>query len=138
MSLESMSNLDMWRWPTGEPCCPYCGEKNPYRIKTRQKFKCRDCLRQFSATSGTRFHSAKLGADKIALLIAVSNSIPSARALKDALGVQYRTAWRRLHQAQAIEARSGETAGLVLEDESAVAESHASDATPPSTPETSA
>ena len=45
------------RWPEtdGRPVCPACGCLDVYDLRTRQRFKCAACQRQFSVTSGTIF-----------------------------------------------------------------------------------
>ena len=48
------------RWTDGVPVCPDCGCYEAYKIATRRKFKCKDCDRQFSVTSGTIFASRKM------------------------------------------------------------------------------
>ena len=49
------------RWPEtdGRPVCPACGCLDVYDLRTRQRFKCAACHRQFSVTSGTIFASRK-------------------------------------------------------------------------------
>jgi transposase-like protein len=65
----------------GEPFCPWCNCEVAYTInrtvknrKTGEKrkrriFKCQDCLKQFSVTSGTEFHGRKLSFQDIMLII---------------------------------------------------------------------
>jgi len=56
----------------GEPFCPHCQSTRLYAITTRPRWwKCaaRGCRKQFSATSGTVFHSRKLSFLKLVTLI---------------------------------------------------------------------
>ena len=48
------------RWEGGEPVCPKCENAACYTYASRQIFKCKACGSQFSATSGTVFHSRKM------------------------------------------------------------------------------
>ena len=72
---EAVDAFVLLRWAEtdGQPYCPYCGCAVVYRVDRnvknrttgeiigkRRKFTCVDCLRQFSPTSGTIFHSRKL------------------------------------------------------------------------------
>ena len=42
------------RWPDGEQSCPKCGSIGKhYFMKTRKRWKCRDCRHQFSIKVGT-------------------------------------------------------------------------------------
>ena len=49
------------RWPEtdGRPVCPACACLDVYDLRTRQRFKCAACHRQFSVTSGTIFASRR-------------------------------------------------------------------------------
>ena len=50
-----------WAETNGRPVCPCCGStKKHYFLDTRKKWKCRDCYKQFTITSGTLFSSHKL------------------------------------------------------------------------------
>jgi transposase-like protein len=49
-----------WHATGGDPVCPRCGCLAVYEYRARAVFKCKACLRQFSVTSGTIFHSRKL------------------------------------------------------------------------------
>ena len=100
--------LEAMRWPDG-PWCPKCGEKDPYTVvrKTPSKnavkslYKCRACLRQFSATVGTIFEDSKIPLSKwfaaIYLMCASKKGI-SAHQLHRQLGVTYKSAWFMCHR----------------------------------------
>src|SRR5215210_3331818 len=53
------------RWPDG-PVCPHCGVLDPkhYYLKTRRKWKCRACKKQFSVKLGTVMEDSPIGLDK--------------------------------------------------------------------------
>lgn len=97
------------RWPEteGEPICPECGCTEHYDLKTRPVWKCKGCGKQFSATSGTTFHSRKLAIRDILAAIAVFiNGAKgySALQLSRDLSIDYKTAFVLLHKVrEAIE-----------------------------------
>ena len=90
------------RWPDGR-FCPHCGSLDHLPIKGRQKtglYHCRDCRKQFSATSGTPLHKTKLPIEtwmEAAFLIASSSKGVSSIVLAKQLGVQQKTAWKIGH-----------------------------------------
>lgn len=49
-----------WADTNGQPVCPRCGSLRYYDLKTRKVWKCKDCHKQFSLTSGTLFAAHKL------------------------------------------------------------------------------
>ena len=77
---DSDSNLEwaflQWRWPesNGEPVCPNCGYTALMQYHTRKLFKCYNCEKQFSNTSGTLLAYHKI-APEVAAFIAASLSI---------------------------------------------------------------
>ena len=93
------------RWPDG-PVCPVCGlvDKNHYYLKTRRKWKCRSCKRQFSVKAGTIFEDSPIGLDKwlaaIWMLGNCKNGV-SSYELHRAIGVTQKTAWFMLHRIRA-------------------------------------
>ncbi len=97
------------RWPDGVQC-PECGSaEEPYRItrKTANKnklqslYKCRSCVKQFSATVGTIFEDSHVPLNKwlAALFLMVSSKKGiSAHQLYRMLDLgSYRTAWFMAH-----------------------------------------
>ncbi len=50
------------RWGKGPVACPCCGGVEHYWLKNRSQWRCKhkECGQQFSLTSGTIFHSAKM------------------------------------------------------------------------------
>lgn len=84
----------------GKPFCVWCGCTELYGIKTRKKWKCQSCLRQFSVTSQTIFASRKLPIRTILYAIAIfTNGAKgmSALHLGRELDVQYKTAFVLAH-----------------------------------------
>lgn len=90
-----------WASTEGEPVCPKCGCVEVYDLTTRQIFKCKGCLSQFSVTSGTIFASRKLPIRDILAAIAIFvNGAKgySALQLSRDLDVQYKTAFVMAHK----------------------------------------
>ncbi len=97
----------------GAPVCHHCGCAVAYRItrnvtnrktgekRKRRLFKCADCLKQFSATSGTLFASRKLEHRDILLAIALythgAKGISALQMSRD-LNVQTKTAFVLMHK----------------------------------------
>jgi transposase-like protein len=91
------------RWPEtkGEAVCPECGSVKSYKISTRRRFKCAECLRQFSVTSGTIFASRKLSfVDLLAAICLFVNGAKGRSAVQFSreLDCQYKTAWVMAHK----------------------------------------
>lgn len=85
----------------GEAFCPACGCTDPYWLPTRRKWKCRDCGKQFSATSGTIFASRKMAfVDLLAAICIFVNCAKgiSALQLSRDLDCQYKTAFVLAHK----------------------------------------
>ena len=86
-----------WSDNNGEPICPSCGSVNShYFIEGRMQYRCKDCFRTFSVTSGTIFHSHKLDFKTIA-----TKGISALQLSRD-LDVQYKTAWVLSHNLLAV------------------------------------
>lgn len=80
----------------GEPHCPYCGFDVCYTFAARRIFKCKDCERQFSVTSGTTFRSRKMSyRDLLAAIVLFVNGVNGSAALRLSrdLGCAYKTAF---------------------------------------------
>jgi len=119
-----LNYLERMRWPNGV-CCIGCGslkvqrlklnirptgKANPrsskratLRAKSRRVYQCleRECLHQFTATSGTVFHKTHLPLNVWFMAIAMiceAKKGMSANQLKRHLGVNYRTAWFLVHR----------------------------------------
>jgi transposase-like protein len=90
-----------WCDTQGEPVCPRCQCAAVYRHGKRRIFTCKACLTQFSATSGTIFHSRKLAVRDILMAIAIfTNSAKghSALQLSRDMNCQYKTAFVLAHK----------------------------------------
>lgn len=90
-----------WAENNGEAFCPHCGCIEVYRFSDRRRWKCAECRRIFTVTSGTLFHSHKLRIQDylsaIAIFIGAVKGI-SALQLGRELNVSYKTAFVLLHK----------------------------------------
>jgi transposase-like protein len=92
------------RWPKGV-CCPRCGRGKAYRTKganqDRPQWKCSDCRRKFSATTGTVFEGSHIPLGKwlyAIYMICSSKKGISARQIHRELRIAYTTAWFMMHR----------------------------------------
>ena len=94
------------RWPDG-PICPHCGVINsadPIIGKTARHglYRCRECVKQFTATIGTIYEGSHIPMHKWLLathLLCASKKGISAHQLYRMLGFgSYRTAWFMAHR----------------------------------------
>jgi transposase-like protein len=60
-----------WSDNDGKPYCAHCGCFDVYSCRSRPIWRCKECGRQFSVTSGTQFHSRKLPHRDYLLAIAI-------------------------------------------------------------------
>jgi len=85
----------------GQPYCPHCGCLEVCGFRCRPIWRCKDCGKQFSVTSGTLFHSRKLAIrDYLAAIAIFVNGAKGHAALhlsRD-LNVQYKTAFVLAHK----------------------------------------
>jgi transposase-like protein len=99
--------LETMRWPEGVRC-PKCGHDRISRFqasgktgKVRQLYQCLACRYQFSVRTGTIFHDSHLPLQKwfaAMALVGESGGTISANQLRQALDVQYKTAWQLAHR----------------------------------------
>lgn len=90
-----------WSENDSNPVCPKCGHKHCWSFKTRKIYKCKNCEKQFSITSGTVFANRKLPIKDYLLAIAIfvnAHKGLSALQLGRDLGVQYKTAFVMAHK----------------------------------------
>jgi transposase-like protein len=90
-----------WSDNNGVPYCPRCGSVEVYAFACRPIWRCKDCGRQFSVTSGTLFHSRKLAIrDYLAAIAIFVNGAKghSALQLSRDLDCQYKTAFVLAHK----------------------------------------
>ena len=106
MRLSDDQAFDMFkeaRWGKGPVACPCCGGVEHYWLKNRSQWRCKhkECGKQFSITSGTIFHSAKMPLRVYLAAIALySNCAKGMSALQMSrdLDVQYKTAFVLCHK----------------------------------------
>jgi transposase-like protein len=115
-----------WADTNGEPVCSHCASLNAYdcrRLKGAPRFRCRECKKDFTITSGTLFASHKLPLRCYLAAIAIfCNEVKgkSALALSRDLNVSYKCAFVLLHKLR--EAMAEELKGRVVGGEGKVAE----------------
>lgn len=93
-----------WNDTNGEPVCPNCGSLSYWDMKATSRFKCKDCKKTYSVTSGTVFSSHKLELRDYLLAIALfTNDVKGIGALRLSreLEVQYKTAFVLAHKIRA-------------------------------------
>jgi transposase-like protein len=98
------------RWPDtdGSPICPRCGSVKVYLLCTERRFRCAECKRHFSATSGTIFSNRKLSYAKLLALLQ-RRDLNALQISKD-LGMQYKAAWVLCQKLREAYARGGAVA----------------------------
>jgi transposase-like protein len=112
------------RWPQG-PYCPKCGSTNVYNANAKRRlplWKCKDCSRQFTVTSGTVMEGTKLPLRQWLFafhIVGASKKGISARQLARMMGVTLKTAWHLSHRIRATMAKNTQffAGGIVETDE---------------------
>ena len=92
------------RW-NGQRGCPHCGSTKTYVCKGIGKYKCGDCRKLFSITTGTYFENTKLPLRKwlIAMYLCLNHKKGvSSLQLANTLGITQKSAWFVLHRIRAI------------------------------------
>ena len=101
---ERLFALIRWEATDGKPVCPYCECTTCYTARRKSgtlRFRCRDCRRDFSLTSGTLFeHRKKPLSTYLAAVVMLVNEKKgmSSLALSRHLRVQQKTAWVLAHK----------------------------------------
>lgn len=116
------------RWPEtdGAPICPTCGGLDAYEARRPSgslRFRCKQCRKDFTITSGTLFASHKMPLRGYLAAIAVAmNEVKgkSALALSRDLGASYKAVWVLLHKIR--EAMADEMKGRTVGGEGEVVE----------------
>lgn len=97
-ALNFMSRL---RWPDGKPKCPHCESTKCTFMKSRQKWQCKSCRKQFSVKVGTVMEDSPIKLDKwlcAIWLIANAKNGVSSYEIHRSLGVTQKTGWFLLHR----------------------------------------
>ena len=118
---EAHARFQAIRWADngGEPFCPRCEFTGIYSYSGRRIWKCKQCLHQFSVTSGTIFSSRKLPIrDYLAAICIFVNAVKGISALQLGrdLDVQYKTAYvmaHKIREAIGSVQNKGELSGVV-------------------------
>jgi transposase-like protein len=109
-----------WAETGGDPVCPYCGGLDAYdcrRPNGAPRYRCQECGKDFSITSGTLFASHKLPLRMYLAAIAVfCNEVKgkSMLAMSRDLGLSYKAAFvlcHKMREAMAISMRGREVGG---------------------------
>jgi transposase-like protein len=89
------------RWPDGM-VCKFCGGKSfDVRAKKTRAYRCKDCHRYMSPTTGTIFHRTRTSLREwfvTLFLVAADKRGLSALFLSEQIGVHYETAWAMLQR----------------------------------------
>lgn len=115
-----------WAETKGEPVCPTCGSLDAYdcrRPNGSPRFRCRECKKDFSITSGTLFASHKLPLRMYLAAIAIfCNEVKgkSMLAFSRDLGLSYKAAFVLAHKLR--EAMAEELKGRRIGDDRPEAE----------------
>src|SRR3954454_5795353 len=111
-----------WHATGGDPVCPACGCLAVYEYRCRPLWKCKECCKQLSVTSGTIFHSRKLPFRDYLMAIALFvNGVKGKSALELGrdLDVSYKTAYilgHKLREAMGADQDKGAAKGHVAVD----------------------
>ncbi|MBL8564979.1 MAG: IS1595 family transposase [Hyphomicrobiaceae bacterium] len=123
---EGLFKRIRWADNNGEPVCPHCASTNAYdcrRPNGAPRYRCKDCNKDFSITSGTLFASHKMPLRSYLAAIALFiNEVKgkSMLALSRDLGLSYKTAFVLCHKMR--EAISEEMKGRQIGDDRPEAE----------------
>lgn len=98
---QAFETFKKLRWKDGKPICPKCGCDTHYYIKTKNRFQCKVCKKQYTVTSGTIFAYHKLTLQDylsaIAIFVNGAKGYTMIQLSKD-LDVQYKTAFVLAHK----------------------------------------
>jgi transposase-like protein len=107
----------------GEPFCPHCGSLTVYALgEVPPRWKCKDCPKKFSVTSGTLFHSRKLPIREYLAVVALfTGGVKGVAALRMArdMNINPKSAFVLLHklrEAMGTTIGTDELAGMVEVD----------------------
>jgi len=101
---ETMFRAIRWHETQGEAVCPHCGGLDAYSARRPSgllRFRCKQCRKDFTLTSGTMFaaHKAPLRA-YLAAIAVFCNEVKgkNALALSRDLGMSHKACWIMLHK----------------------------------------
>lgn len=80
------------RWRDGRPRCPSCGGAEHYVLSGTDKYRCASCLKHFSPTTGTSFHSRKVPYSAIIAAVDLFDAGANADTVARLLGLTPKTA----------------------------------------------
>lgn len=129
--------MERLRWPN-QPVCPHCGSINDHYFLTpqgegrktrtgsvtqRRVWKCKDCRKQFSVTTGTIFHGTRVSLRVwifVLFEMAANKNGLAAREIERKYGVAPKTAWLMTQKVrEAMANRAPEMmVGTIVADES--------------------
>ncbi|MBS0241841.1 MAG: IS1595 family transposase [Proteobacteria bacterium] len=118
---EALFKRVRWADTKGQPYCPHCGSLTVYdcrRPSNAPRWRCRDCQKDFSITSGTLFASHKKPLRVYLAAIAIfCNEVKgkNALAMSRDLGLAYKTAFVLCHKLR--EAMAEEMKGREIGDD---------------------
>jgi transposase-like protein len=93
--------LAAMRWPDGKPICPACEQRDHWWLKAQERWKCKECWKQFSVKINTIFEDSRLPLTKWMLalwMITNCKNGVSSWELHRAIGVTQKSAWFMLHR----------------------------------------
>jgi transposase-like protein len=123
---EAEAMLIRIRWQDGDPACSHCGSLTVYECRRPSgapRWRCKDCKKDFSITSGTLFSHYKLPLRGYLAAIAIfCNEVKgkSMLALSRDLGLSYKSAFVLAHKLR--EAMAEEMKGRQIGDDRPEAE----------------
>lgn len=74
--------------------CPFCGCGGSYRLKKPRVRRCKACHKDFSDTSRTEMHNAKVSTAVYTEACSMFKLGTRTTTVARVLGINYRTAWR--------------------------------------------
>ena len=112
---ECLKRLINVRWPSGIHCSA-CGSTDIGNIETRKPYQCKKCRHQFTPTSGTICHGARIGLIDwfvVAEMIISANrskrphELQTSERLRKRIGVTYKVAFALRAKLQADHIQPG-------------------------------
>lgn len=97
--LDAITHFEKVRWGK-KPKCPYCLSESLFKRTEDLRLKCKDCMRTFSVTVGTRLQGSKTSLKTWLMAFAIVTDAKkgvSAMQLQRNLGMSYPTAWAMYH-----------------------------------------